>query len=273
MKSPKAPAPPDPIKTAAAQTGSNIGTAISQQLVNQTDQVTPQGSLSYSQDGFTTFTDAFGKTHQIPKFTATQTYSPEQQQLYDINTQADINMATLGRDQAAKLSGYLDRPVTLDNEATEARLWELGSKRLEPQFARDEEALRTRLTNQGIREGSDAWKSAMNNFDYSRNDARNQLLLGGRGQAIQELLTERNQPLNEITALMSGSQVSQPNFTSTPQASVAGTDYAGMVRDNYNAQMQQYQAKMASRNAMLGGLFGLAGAGVKAAAGMPPGTF
>lgn len=263
MKSPKAPAPPDPIKTAQAQTGSNIGTAISQQLVNQTDQVTPDGSLTYSQNGTTAFTDAFGKTHYIPKFTATQTYSPGQQNIYNIGQETETNLAEMGRDQSAKIADLLSKPMDFSNDAIESRLWELGSKRLDPQFARDEAAMRTRLINSGIREGSDAWNSEMSRMDQGRNDARNQLLLGGRGQALQEMYAERSNPINEITALMSGSQVNNPNFTSTPQAGVAGTDYAGMVKNNYDAQVAQQQMKNANNQALMGGLFGLAGSATK----------
>jgi hypothetical protein len=259
MKTPKAPPPPDPVKTAQSQAGMNVSTGISQQLLNMTNQNTPDGSLSYDQTGSSSYVDPFGKTINIPRFTATQTLSPQGQQLHDVGQQSEINLATLGRDQSARLGGLLDRPVDLNNDATESRLMELGTKRLNPQFARDEDAMRTRLINQGIRQGSDAWNTEMDDFGQRKNDAMNQLLLSGRGQAIQEQLTERNQPLNEITALMSGSQVSQPNFVNGPQTSVAGTDYAGAVQNNYNAQMANYQQRLAQKNAMMGGLFGLAG--------------
>ena len=86
---------------------------------------------------------------------------------------------------------------------------------------------------------------------------------GGHGAAVQDTLTARNQPLNEITALMSGSQVNQPNYVGTPQASVANTDYAGMVQNQYNARMQQAQMKNANNQALMGGLFGLAGDATK----------
>src|SRR3546814_7659332 len=68
-------------------------------------------------------------------------------------------------------------------------------------------------------------------------------------------MTTRNQPLNEISSLLSGSQIANPGQMSsgTPQASVAGVDYTGLVN-------QQYQAQLANSQAGLGGLFGLAGA-------------
>ena len=99
----------------------------------------------------------------------------------------------------------------------------------------------------------------MRSFNQGRNDQNNQLLLTGRQQAYNELLTERNQPLNEIAALMSGSQVRQPTFASTPQSNVANVDYAGLVNAKHQADMAAWQAEVNSQNAMMGGLFGLGG--------------
>lgn len=237
----------------------NQNTATTQQLLNMTNQVTPDGSLTYNQTGSNSFVGADGKTYSVPQFTATQTLSPTQQILKDLTDKTKTNIGQIGVDQSAKIGGILGTNVNLNNDAVENRLMDLGTKRLNPQFARDEEALRTRLANSGIRAGSDAWNAEMQRFGQTKNDATNQLLLAGRGQSINEILTERNQPLNEISALMSGSAVSQPNFASTPQTQVAGTDYAGMVANNYNAQNQQYQAKLGQQNAMMGGLFGLTG--------------
>ena len=53
---------------------------------------------------------------------------------------------------------------------------------------------------------------ARRSFDAGRNDSYNSMLLDARGQAMSELLTARNQPINEITALMGGGQVQQPQF-------------------------------------------------------------
>ena len=256
---PQAPTPPDPVATAAAQGNMNQNTATTQQLLNMTNQVTPDGSLTYNQSGTNSFTGADGKTYSVPQFTATQTLSPEQQALKALTDKTKANIGQIGVDQSAKIGGILGTNLKLGNEATEARLMELGSARLTPQFARDEESLRTRLANSGIRAGSDAWNAEMQRFGQTKNDATNQLLLSGRGQANAELMAERNAPINEISALMSGSQVSNPNFTSTPQANVGGVDYAGMVANNYNAQNQQYQAQVGQQNAMMGGMFGLGG--------------
>lgn len=247
VSTPKA---PDPAKTAEAQSGMNRDTAQTQQLTNMINQTGPDGSLTYNQTGWNSFVDSTGKTVNIPKFTATTTLSPQQQAIKAQTDAASLNLGTIANDQSAFLKDYLGKPIDLNNEEVESRLYDLGSKRLDPGFARQEEALRTRLANQGVQEGSEAWKAAFDNFSSGKSDAYNSLLLNGRQQAVQEALTERNQPLNEIIGLLSGSQVQTPQFVSTPQTNVAGVDYAGLVSDKYKADTAAAQSKM-------GGLFGL----------------
>lgn len=256
---PAPPPAPDPVATANAQQNLNQNTATTQQLLNMVNQVTPDGSLNYSQTGTNSFVGPDGKTYNVPQFTATQTLSPEQQQIYDVNNASKLNLATAGQTASNKINDILGSNVDLSNDAVENRLFELGTKRLNPQFQRDNDALRTQLINSGIRPGSAAFTTEMTRLGQNQNDALDNLILSGHQTAVNDILTERNQPLNEITALMSGSQVAQPNYTNTPQTQVAGTDYAGMVANNYNAQTQQYNAKLQANNAALGGMFGLGG--------------
>ena len=49
----KAPKPPDPVRTAAAQTATNIGTALAEGALNRVNQVTPDGALTYVRSGTT----------------------------------------------------------------------------------------------------------------------------------------------------------------------------------------------------------------------------
>lgn len=258
--SPSPPKAPDPKETAAAQAGMNIDTAQAQQLTNMYNQITPEGSLSWSPTGEKySFVNSEGKKVEIPQYLATQQLSPAQQAIYDKTQQIQGNIAQIGVDQSARIGDLLGTPVSLGNEEVEKRLFDLGSARLNPEFAKRDESLRQRLANQGIKEGSAAWNSEMERFTQSQNDAFNQLLLAGRGQAVQEELTQRNQPINEITALLSGSQVSQPNFVGTPSTTVQPTDYIGAVRDKQNYDLAVWQQQVQSKNSMMGGLFGLAG--------------
>lgn len=267
------PAAPDPVATAKAQGDMNQNTAVTTQLLNMVDQHTPTGSLDYTQNGTSSWTGPDGKTYSVPKFTSTTTLSPAEQALLDLTNKTKTNLGQIGVDQSAKIGNLLGTNVNLDT-ATENKIDALGAKRLTPQFDRSEDALRTRLANQGIHPGSAAWDAEMTNFGNTKNDAFNQLYLSGRGQGATEALTERQTPINEISALMSGSQVVNPNFTSTPTTNVAGVDYSGMVNNNFNALTNQYNTKMQQQNAEMGGMFGLAGtlgsAGMSLAKGPTP---
>lgn len=250
VSSPKQPAPPDPVATAQAQGQMNKETAITQAGLNSTNQVTPYGSLTYTQTG--KWDDG------TPQFTATQTLSPEQQELYDLGTQTQKNLGQLGVSQSAKVQGILDTPFDL-NSSINTQQADIAKTLLDPVWNQREQALRTQLANQGITQGSDAYTNAYRDFGMQRDQAYNAALLQGRSQAEQEALTNRNQPLNEITALLGGSQVSQPNFTNTPSESIAPPDYQGAVYNSANLAQKNYQTQLAQNNAMMGGLFGLGG--------------
>jgi hypothetical protein len=85
-----------------------------------------------------------------------------------------------------------------------------------------------------------------------------------RARALQEQLALRNQPINEITALMSGSQVQTPQFGIAQSAMIPTTDYAGIRQQGFNNQQANYQQQNANYQAMMGGLFGLGSAGITA---------
>lgn len=106
------------------------------------------------------------------------------------------------------------------------------------------------------------WNNAQTQFGQTKNDAYNQLYLSGRGQGAQEALTERNQPINEISALLSGSQVSQPGFTNTPSPGVAPTDVIGAQQQSLNQQNVGFNAQQAQNQAFTNGLFKLGSAAV-----------
>ncbi len=251
VSTPKAPSPQ---ATAAAQAGLNLDTALTQQLVNMNDQVNPWGSTTYSPNGSTSFVDSTGKTVTIPRYTQTTTFTPEQQAIFDKSQAAQSNIAGIAKDQSVKLGQYLDKPFTFNNSDAEKWSYDLASKRILPQQQEAQDRLRTQLINSGLQPGTAAWNSEMERLGRTNSDQLNQLALTSRGQAFSEALATRNQPINEITALLSGSQVSNPAAQSgpTPQASVGGVDYTGLVN-------QQYQSKLAASQAGLGGLFGLAG--------------
>jgi hypothetical protein len=265
MGKPSAPTPPNPKDTAAASTGTNVATALANASLNNVNQVGPNGSLTYNQTGTSKFTDPYtGQSYDIPNYTQTTTLSPDQQKLYDLNNQTQQNLGNIGVQQSDKIGSLLNTPFdpSTANRAVEDKIDALGAARLDPRFARESDALATQLANQGIQPGSAAWKAQMDQFQQGKNDAYNQLYLNGNQQAFQQAVTTRNQPINEITALMSGSQVSNPTFGATPQTTIPTTDTAGIINANFNQQQAQYQTQLQQQNALMGGLFGLGAAGV-----------
>ena len=252
MNTPSPPPAPDPVKTAQAQTESNVKTATTQQQLNMVDQTNPYGSQKYTQTG--TWSDG------TPRYSMETTFSPEEQAKQQQQWEFDKLTNQLGINQTKKLTGLLDTPFKLDNAATEGRLMELGRKRLDPILSERRAALETQLYNQGVQPGTEAWDRAIRSDMQGQNDAYNSLLLGGRAQAAQELTAERNQPINEITALMSGGQVNQPTFGSTPQAGVANTDVAGITQSAYENSLIPWKQQVAEKQALMGGLFSLGGA-------------
>lgn len=259
-----APEPTDPHETSAASTGTNVSTAIANAFLNNPNEVTQDGTKTVDQTGSYTWTDPYtNQNYTVPRFTTTQTLSPEQQAIKDQQDRAKLGLATVGANQSEFLNDYLGKPVDLSNDATESRLMELGRKRLDPKFADQQASLQTQLSNQGIKLGSAAYQKAMNQFGQTENDAYNQLLLNGRAQATQEALTERNQPINEITALLSGSQVSQPSWAGMTGSTIPTTDNAGIISNYDNQKMAAYQQNQAAIGGLFGGVGNFLGAGTK----------
>lgn len=272
-KSPSPPPAPDPAATAAAQGQMNKETAIANAELGMVNQYTPYGNLTYTPRG----NSAAG----TPQYESRIELSPQQQQLLNMSQQGDLGTAQLGLDQMGRIASSVSSPFSYagipsygeaDQKAASSRAEEALMSRMNPQFQRDEEALRTRLINQGIGQGTQAYSREMDQFNQSKNDARMQSILQGqnygnaelasalqrRNQGIQEYTTQRNAPLNEYTALTSGTQIQNPQFQSSQSGNAAPVDYAGMVNNQYNAQLGAANASSASKNAATGQFLGSA---------------
>lgn len=318
----KAPSAPNPTTTIQQQTASNKETAVSQAGLNMVNQTDAMGNkLEYTQIG--KWADG------TPRYASTQTLSGTGQQLFNTGVKTQQNLANLAQDQSGRLSSLLNKNIDLsglpqggvapsytrygsgpqlqtslgaddfsaDRQRVEAAMFD----RLNPQLDRQRQQLETDLVNRGIRPGSAAYSSAINDFNKGINDQRTSILLNAgqeqnrlqqlamnagnfsntanqqmyannmgstaannslldqrfanqntqRQNALQELIMQRQMPLNEILALSGGSQLQSPQFGSTPQTSVAGVDTAGITNNAFNQQMAGYNAGQQQ----LGGLF------------------
>jgi len=177
-------------------------------------------------------------------------------------------------------------------------------QRLAPQLERQQKSLDTQLANQGIMRGSEAYEQAQQDLAMKQNDLMNQAALSGqsvqqnlfgqslqagqfgntaqqqmlanqlsqanlqnqaRGQGFQELAYQRNEPINTLNAVRSGSQVTTPNqfYVNAPQqATTTGADYMSAAQATGNANIANTNAQNAYQNALMSGFFKLGSAGM-----------
>jgi hypothetical protein len=287
------PAPPDPVATANAQQTSNTGTAIAQSQLNNVNQITPYGNLTY------TSTPGVGVSGQtIPQWTATQTLTPAEQDALDKQQTLTSSLYGLANDQTGRINDAVSQPFDMSkvpalptdpgqiNQQASDAVYNQAASRLDPQWQQAGQQEADTLAHQGIAPGSDAYETEMANFNRAKNDAYNSAQntatvtganIGAQNfgeatsanqNAIQEQNFLREQPLNEAIALMGGGQIQNPSFSSTPQTAVSPTDVTGAFGLASNAANQAYQAKSAAASSG-----NAAGAGLLAAAGTAAAIF
>lgn len=226
---PKAPAAPDYAAAAAAQGTANQDAARQGAELTNTNQVTPYGSQTFTKDP------------KSDQWTSTVSLSPDQQQIYDTQTQGDIRLGNMANQQLGRIDDSFSQPfdtsgapsrvnsvdpanystyggadpsyAKFDGSApnyqsfanspeyqkftsqiqdlpdygkqaqeVEDSLYGSATKKLDPQYAQQEEALRSRLINSGYDPSSEAYHNEMDRFanqkqaDYG--DARDRAIQG-----------------------------------------------------------------------------------------------
>lgn len=306
---PSPPPAPDPVATANAQAASNAQTAMLQAELNRVNTYTPYGNIVYSRvpsAGTTTSTGGTGtdySSYSNPHgrggggyvsedganyqyqpgqnmWRADITLAPAQQQLLDLQNAARIKYGQAGNEAIDRVTQIMGSPVDFsglpqinDGVTDRKRVEDALFSRMQPQLDYQRNALDTRLRNQGLTPGSDAWNKAWQEYSTSENDAR-LATIGAAGseqqrlynmsadqrqRALQEYLSQRQIPLNEAAALMGGAQVQYPQFPNVPGSQVQPTDVAGIVNNSYNAQMANYNAQMQQQSGLFGGIASLGG--------------
>jgi hypothetical protein len=275
---------------AAQQTAQgNIDAARLATAANRVNQVTPYGSLNYEITG----SDPYGN----PTWTATTKLSKDQQDLYNYDIATSKGLGKLQQKGLNYVSGMIDQPFStsslaglrsdIDPSKTGMAGWDratdLVMQRLQPQLQQEQKSFDAQMANQGIPVGSEAYENAKRSFDQRQNDRLTSASLGGaslqnqlfgqevsaanlanqaRSQGFQELAYQRNEPINTLNAVRSGSQVTNPNsfYVNAPQqATTAGADYMSAAQATGNANQANANAQNAYQNALMSGFFKLGG--------------
>lgn len=252
-----APAVPDYASLANQTAANNLKAAQVATAANRVNQVTPYGSLQYTQTG----TDPQGN----PMWTATQSIAPELQGL------SSKVMGGLEGQYGQNFTGGNLPSYGIDPGQTYS---DAIMKRLQPQMQMEQKQFDAQMANQGIPVGSEAYQNAARVFQQGMNDKMTSAITGGMGVGLQanqqqygQNLTNYQLPLN-IANQVKG--LTTPGYVnSAQQATPSGADLFGAGMAGYNANMGQYNASQAANQNTMGGLFGLGSAAMMA----PSGTF
>lgn len=231
-----APAPPPPPDYA--------GAAVAQQKSQMSSQYTPYGNQVYSQD-----------SSSPSGYKSTISLEPTQQETLD---KLLANYNTLGSRAGEAINNFGSEPMDLQSvQDVSDRAYGQQTARLDPQWDARAESQEAALRNQGLVAGGEAYTNAMRDFNNARNDAYQQARVSSDAtmpQTYQLANSIYTQPLNYYNALMTGAQVQNPQFSTTP-----GANYMGAAQSQSQYDQGLYNSQVGSQNSMMSGLMGMAG--------------
>jgi hypothetical protein len=268
---PSAPSAPDYAGAASQTAAGNLAAARQATAANRVNQYTPYGNLEYTINPESQW-DIYGN----PTWSSKQTLSPDQQKLLDIQNQTSINLGGLQNQGLGYVANMISKPFDT------SQLAQIGinpgetmqnsiMRRLQPQIEQGREAFDVKMANQGIPVDSEAYRRAALTQSQKENDLLTSAVVQGTNTGLaanQQQFGQagyiRNEPINTLNAIRSGSQVTNPSYMSNipQQATTAGPDMLGAAQMGYNAQMGDFNAKQAAQSNFNQGLMGLAGAGI-----------
>lgn len=293
---PPPPPAPDYAGAAQAQGAANVETARVQGRMSNPNIISPLGTQTITYEGdqptitqklTPTAEETLAAQQRVQKLLAGlgETGTTQAQKVIG-SPFSPTGTAGQGLQTRLDLSNLAQMPVNAGMTGQQAIM-----ARLEPQLQRQQAAMENQLANQGITPGSEAYRVAQTQAAQNRNDLLSQAALqgisldtGARAQGLneqqailaaqnaaqqQELQRQaylRQQPLNEITGLMSGSQIQMPQFQGYQGPSVAPAPIFAGAQAQGQANMQNYGIQSANANAQNAGLYNLLGQGGMAAA-------
>jgi hypothetical protein len=262
----RAPAPPDPTVVANAQARANMDAA----AANRVDTFTPFGSVTYNrinedaarQRADLAFRDFQAGTYRPANPAGgdwaegqTPTFNWDREYEAALNSGPNANRWSATQEltpQAQTLVNNLFQDAGADGGR--ARVEDALFQRLNPILERDRAGLETRLRNQGLTPGGEAYTNAMGDFGRNVNDAR----LAVIGQA-------GNEQSRAIQALLQLSGAA-PQGGGGGGGGVAPVDVQSIYGNQQAGQQAQYQARAANAASGNAAAAGIASAAITAAA-------
>lgn len=250
---PSVPKPTNVSTVTKQQTAANTQAGASSLLGSAIDQNNAYGSIDYTQQG----KDKYGN----PILKVDTKFSPEQQAIYDQITGGKQVAATAGKDLITN-ANYGDTP---DIQSSQDSIVNKNLKNytdyLNPFFTQQTEDLDNQLRNQGLDPGTPAYDRAINNMRQSQNQSVSGYTAQMQPLAHQQAVQDYQLPLQTTAMLNQLGMYTDPNAAAvnTPQANYQATNVTGAYANNYDQQMQAYNAKKAKSDAMFSAIAGIGG--------------
>lgn len=289
---PSPPPAPDYAAAATAQGVANKDSAIATASLGNPNVNSPYGNQTV------TYAPTGPDGNQQP--TINQTLTPQAQRTLDAQQRVQTGLANLGEKGLSQVDNILGTPFQYSGQGIQTGLdtsniakmpvnagmtgQQAILDRLNPQLDRQDSARHQMLANQGIGQGSEAYRNSETDAGQQRNDLISQAALQGLNldmsanqqgfnqaeragqfgntaslQNLQQQLGLYNQPLNQISALMSGSQIQAPQFQQYSGANVGAAPVfqGAQAQGQYNTDL--YGQQMAGYNSQMGALGNIAG--------------
>lgn len=244
----------------------------------------------------------YGAESGFQPWTQVTTLDPADQANLDKQRGLTSSLYGLGQEQVGRINSAVSQPLDFSklgaapnpqdylnpNQQVVDALYGTQTSRLNPQWDQERTRLETQLQNQGITLQTNpmAYANAFSQYNNARTDAFQQALaqamgmgvtqsnnafnqgMQSRQQGISELLTQHNQPINELAAILGSSPgVQTPNFGSVPGAGVNPVNTMGAAQSAYDAQQNTFNQGQANSRSNVGALAGLAGTGLQVGMG------
>lgn len=250
-----------------------------QKSADQYNVVGPGGSTMWTQGPQTRIgTDQNGKPIFGNTSTQTTTLGADQQKQFDLSNQISDQLlsganSNIGTFANTPFSGGKQFDYNTDTPDAAKAAYTQQAALLQPDFDKSNRQFDDKMANAGIPVGSEAYNDAKRQQDNDQNfaltDAAARAQGTGANMAFQQnqannatALQTRQQQYNEIAAALGGSQIQ-------PVGAYAGggggsVDASGAFNAQNNANLSNYNSKVAGDNATMTAGTGLAAAGLTA---------
>jgi hypothetical protein len=203
-----------------------------QTSANRPDQYNPWGSTRWQQSSVVNPATGLPEA----RWTQTESLAEPLQQSLDSQMRISAGRAGMAEGSMARAWGDYQNPMDFDQfgavqqfnydptqqrQAAEDAAYKRQTSRLDPQMESQERALTTRLNNQGLAPGDQAYDSAMQSFGRTRNDAYEQARLGSTAEGRSEAdlgfgqAAQQNQIANALRTQSIGEGLGKRNFNLT----------------------------------------------------------